>query len=276
MPSGAKKRKAAKKKKEVNNSSTTNPHQRENEASQDSQNAQDPSVEVENRADDSSEIKSKDANGEETNIEIETGEKPKSSTGSSSSSSDNSDEDSNEKKEVVLEPEADQTTDKAEELEIPPIVDPVDETKAPAVESSPETIPDEVVEPEVSPIVEPVNPVDPSLQEAVKVYDETKNEERQELVAPETPEAVEEQITISEDALKDEIPISSVDESVSKDVVELSTKDHADTIEHSDRHLKQAVVDPPPISLDERKLTSWTNCCGMFEVFAGSRRKLII
>lgn len=81
----------------------------ENEASQDSQNAQDPSVEVENRADDSSEIKSKDANGEETNIEIETGEKPKSSTGSSSSSSDNSDEDSNEKKEVVLEPEAEQS-----------------------------------------------------------------------------------------------------------------------------------------------------------------------
>ncbi|CAH1448618.1 unnamed protein product [Lactuca virosa] len=235
MPSGAKKRKAAKKKKEVNNSSTTNPHQGENEASQDNQNAQDPSVEVENRADDSSEIKSKDANGEESNIEIETGEKPKSSNGSSSSSSDTSDEDSNEKKEVVLEPEAEQTTDKVEELEIPPIVDPVDETKAPAVESLPETIPDEVVESEVSPIVEPVNPV----QEAVKVYDETKNEERQELVVP---EAVEEQITISEDALKDEIPISSVDESVSKEV----SQDHADSVEHSDRHLKQAVVDPPP------------------------------
>ncbi|CAH1424649.1 unnamed protein product [Lactuca virosa] len=90
-------------------------------ASQENQNAQDPSVEVENREDDSSAKKSKDANGEESNIDIETVEKTKSSN-------------------------AEQTTDKVEEVEISPIVDPVDETKneetqesVPAIEPMPET-----------------------------------------------------------------------------------------------------------------------------------------
>lgn len=162
--------------------------------SQDNQNAQDPSVEVVNKEDDSSENKSKE-------------------TGSKSSSGSSSDDESNEKKEVVIEPApiesppADETspetvTDKVEEVEVSPIVDPVDE---------------KVEEVEVSPIVEPV---DSSSQ------------------VPETPEVVEENITVRDLPLKDDFPTSSVDESVllSTGVVEPSTHlDETGTVEHSDK-----------------------------------------
>lgn len=251
MPSGAKKRKAAKKKK-VHIPSSTNPHQGEDgsgelssPASQDNQNTLVQSVEVE----------AKQTNGDENTIEIETGEKSKSSNGSSSSSSSSSDDESKDKKEAVTEPppiESIPQTDTIENIEVTPIVD---ETK---VE---ESIPP--VESEAPPIVDPV----------VKVYDETKNEEREEIVVTETPEVIEEPIVS-----KDEIPITSVDESVSKDspavkllpTPQVHGTDRAhetDTVEHADR---KAVVASPPI--EERQVASWKNCCGIFELFSGSGR----
>ncbi|KAM0054704.1 hypothetical protein Hdeb2414_s0006g00198051 [Helianthus debilis subsp. tardiflorus] len=251
MPSGAKKRKAAKKKK----SSTTNPqsHQGDNDSGElSSPTSQYPSVEVKKKEDNSSENKSNN------NIKIEEGSKSKSSHVSSSSSSASSDDESRvvEKNVVVVE-------------------------SVPPVESVPEKI---------SPVVDPVKPVDALLEEVSQVFDDIQNKKKKDLVVEERPVVVEEQsVVISEDAMKDDLPTSSVvaepvlkenevenliplDEkasSVSKET-EVNGADRAnetDTTGHSNRQTPSASA-----AVEVQRTTTWKSCCGIFELFSGSER----